>query len=80
MTPPRPGRWWGMLARALLSLMVVPAFAVVNDLVVDRLEGQRYCLDQQLAARSAELTDLVCVTVGIDGPPLPATDLGGLLD
>lgn len=69
-----------MLARALLSLMIVPAFAVANDAVVDRLEGRRYCLDDHLAARSAELTDLLCVTVGVDGPPLPATDLGGLLD
>ncbi|MDN4160265.1 hypothetical protein [Nocardioides abyssi] len=69
-----------MLARVLLSLMIVPAYAVVNDVVVDRVEGRRYCLDDHLAARSAELTDLLCVTVGIDGPPLPATDLGGLLD
>jgi len=69
-----------MLARALLALLVVPAYAVVNDVVVDELEGRRLCLDEQVAARSAELTDLLCVSVGIDGPPLPATDLGGLLD
>ncbi|MCR6030658.1 hypothetical protein GGQ22_04275 [Nocardioides sp. zg-579] len=64
----------------LLSLMVLPAFAVANDAVVDRLEGRRSCLDHQLAAPSAELTDLLCVTPGVDGPPLPAIDLGGLLD
>lgn len=69
-----------MVARVLLWLMVVPAFAVVNDVVVDELEGKRYCLDDQVAARSAELTDLLCVSIGIDTPPLPQTDLGGLLD
>ena len=50
------------------------------SVVVAEVEGRRYCLDDHLAATSAELTDLLCVTIGIDGPPLPATDLGGLLD
>lgn len=58
-------------ARALLALLVVPAFAVVNDVVYDHVRGHRYCLSQDVAARSPELTDLLCVSPGIQGRPLP---------
>ena len=57
--------------RLLVGLSALPAFALASDAVHDRVEGRRWCLDAQVAARSPELTDTMCTTVGVDGGRLP---------
>ena len=57
--------------RLLAGLSALPAFVLASDAVYDRIDGQRWCLDSQVAARSPELTDTMCTTVGVDGGALP---------
>ena len=57
--------------RVLVGLSAVPAFAVASDAFHDAVQGQRWCLDSSVAARSPELTSTMCSTVGVDGGPLP---------
>ena len=78
--PERSGLRWVGLVRVLVGLSVVPAFALTQDAAVDRLEGRTFCLDRSLVTESTTLRDVLCITPGVDGPALPQTDLGGLLD
>lgn len=69
--------------RLVVGLSALPAFALTSDAVHDRIEGRRWCLDTQVAARSPDLTDSMCGTVGIDGGALPARlhdVVGGAVD
>ena len=78
--PERSGLRWVSIVRVLVGLSVVPAFALTQDAAVDRLEGRTFCLDQSLATESTALREMLCIRPGVDGPALPQTDLGGLLD
>jgi len=72
----RHPRWARYLGRLLVPVAIVGSFALVNDAANAQLAGQRYCLDDGLAATSPAMTEQMCVTLGIDAPvPQPFTEV-----
>ncbi len=67
-----------LILRALSPLFLLIGFTAGADLAFDRVEGQRVCLSNEVAARSAELTRMMCQTITTEAVAFPRTDLNGL--
>lgn len=61
-----------------MPLLLLPAFSVGADSMLDRVEGKRVCLDHHLAAQSVEISRLLCQTIRTDSVAFPRTDVDEL--
>ena len=73
MLPTRRSARLGLPLRLVMTLAVVPAYAVAQDAAFDRYAGRQYCLSQEVAQRSTEWHELLCLHV--QRPDVPGVEL-----